>query len=553
MTVIDDAPRVMSPDAADAAIAFRDLGLPDVIVHRLESQGKHNAFPIQAAVIPDALAGRDVAGRAPTGSGKTLGFGLPLVAGLTDARPKRPVALVLAPTRELAEQIMAELTPFAKAAGHDAASIYGGVGYGGQRKALDRGVELVVACPGRLEDLMQMRAIDLRDVTTVVIDEADQMADMGFLPAVRRIVEQTANDRQVLLFSATLDGPVAKLVADFQHNPVRHEVGPKGPDVHAAKHHFWLVEREDRVSTTADVIQRLGSTIVFTRTRHGADRLAKQLGRNGVKAEPIHGGRSQGQRDRALASFKKGQASALIATDVAARGIHVNGVNAVVHYDPPAEDATYLHRSGRTARAGATGTVVSLLDHSQKKDALKLQRGIGISEPVTKAAVRDLVIHAAPEVAHSARTETVDPEHRVTRIVRNDDSADQRKPKKQQQDSARSTARPVPTGDPGDAMGSVKFFNSGRGYGFITPDGGGKDLFVHFSAILNEGFKTLDNGARVVYEVREGRNGQEAFDVRVVPVRLNVRLNVRSERPSGRLHPPAMSFGVHRPRGNSSE
>ena len=517
MTIIDDAPRVTSPDTADETVAFRDLGLPDAIVHRLESQGKHNAFPIQAAVIPDALAGRDVAGRAPTGSGKTLGFGLPLVAGLTDARPKRPVALVLAPTRELAEQIMAELTPFAKAAGHDAASIYGGVGYGGQRKALDRGVELVVACPGRLEDLIQMRAIDLRDVATVVIDEADQMADMGFLPAVRRIVEQTRNNRQVLLFSATLDGPVAKLVADFQHNPVRHEVGPTGPDVHAAKHHFWVVDREDRVSTTADVIQRLGSTIVFTRTRHGADRLAKQLGRNGVQAEPIHGGRSQGQRDRALAAFKKGQASALIATDVAARGIHVNGVNAVVHFDPPAEDSTYLHRSGRTARAGATGTVVSLLDQSQKKDALKMQRGIGIDEPVTKANVRGLVIHAVPEKAHTARTETVDTEHRVTRISRHDELAAPRAPKQQTAANDTSTARPVPTGDPADAKGSVKFFNSGRGYGFITPDDGGNDLFVHFSVILNDGFKTLDNGARVDFEVREGRNGQEAFDVRVVP------------------------------------
>ena len=343
------------------------------------------------------------------------------------------------------------------------------------------------------------------------------MADMGFLPAVRRIVEQTSSKRQVLLFSATLDGPVAKLVADFQHNPVRHEVGPKGPDVHAAKHHFWLVDREERVSTTADVIQRLGSTIVFTRTRHGADRLAKQLGRSGVTAEPIHGGRSQGQRDRALAAFKKGQASALIATDVAARGIHVNGVNAVVHYDPPAEDSTYLHRSGRTARAGATGTVVSLLDHSQKKDALKMQRGIGIDEPVTKAAVRDLVIHPAPEKAHTARTELVEVEHRVTRIARNDDQADQPKSKKPAGASSEKPTGPVPTGHAADASGSVKFFNSGRGYGFITPDDGGKDLFVHFSVILNDGFKTLDNGSRVAFEVRDGRNGQEAYDVRVVP------------------------------------
>ncbi len=242
MTMIDDAPRVIS-------IPFADLGLPPRILQRLQSQGMSDSFPIQAAVIPDALAGRDVAGRAPTGSGKTLGFGLPLVARLTDARPKRPVALVLAPTRELAEQIMGEIAPFAKAEGHAAVAIYGGVGYGHQRKALDQGVEVVVACPGRLEDLLQMRALDLRDVATVVIDEADQMADMGFLPAVRRIVEQTRTDRQVLLFSATLDGPVAKLVADFQRNPARHEVGAKGPDVHAAQHLFWTVEPRSSAST----------------------------------------------------------------------------------------------------------------------------------------------------------------------------------------------------------------------------------------------------------------------------------------------------------------
>jgi superfamily II DNA/RNA helicase/cold shock CspA family protein len=473
MTMTDDAPRVAptTPRSSRAAgpASFRSLGLPDEIVHRLERDGKFEAFAIQAAVIPDALAGRDVAGRAPTGSGKTLGFGLPLVARLADARPRRPVALVLAPTRELAEQIMAELAPFATAAGHAAASVYGGVGYGGQRKALDRGVELVVACPGRLEDLISMRAIDLCDVAAVVIDEADQMADMGFLPAVRRIVGQTAPGRQVLLFSATLDGPVAKLVADFQHDPAFHEVGPKGPDVHTATHHFWVVERDERVATTAAVIERLGSTIVFTRTRHGADRLAKQLGRSGVTAEPIHGGRSQGQRDRALAAFKQGHAAALIATDVAARGIHVDGVNAVVHYDPPAEDATYLHRSGRTARAGATGTVVSLIDAGQKKDAQKMQRGVGIDEPFTPARLDDL---RAPCGVAAA-----------------------------------------PPAD--DGNGTVKFFNAGRGYGFITPDDGGADVFVHFSAIAHDGFKTLEQGARVAYDLRVGRNGVEASGVRL--------------------------------------
>ena len=513
MTMIDDAPRVApttdNPTGNDAerAVPFAELGLPTRILQRLLSQGKTDSFPIQAAVIPDALAGRDVAGRAPTGSGKTLGFGLPLVARLTDAKPKRPVALVLAPTRELAEQIMAELAPFAKAEGHAAVAIYGGVGYGHQRKALDQGVEVVVACPGRLEDLLQMRALDLRDVATVVIDEADQMADMGFLPAVRRIVEQTRTDRQVLLFSATLDGPVAKLVSDFQRNPARHEVGPKGPDVHAAQHLFWTVSREERVNTTAEVINRLGSTIVFTRTRHGADRLAKQLGKIGVDAEPIHGGRSQGQRDRALASFKKGSASALIATDVAARGIHVNGVSAVVHFDPPAEDATYLHRSGRTAHAGATGTVVSLLEGSQKKDAKKLQRGIGIDEPITEPRFGSLI--APPPVA-TPRSEPT----REARAERSSRQAVIAAPK--QAKAATREQSPVAPSTSGAGDGSVKFFNSGRGYGFITPDAGGKDLFVHFSAIVNDGFKTLDNGARVAYQVREGRNGDEAFDVRVV-------------------------------------
>ncbi len=502
MTILDDAARVAPSSGAPATDlpTFADLGLPDSILRLLDRQGIDMPFPIQAAVIPDALAGRDVAGRAPTGSGKTLGFGLPVVAGLVDARPRHPVALVLAPTRELAEQIMAELVPFAKAAGHAAASVYGGVGYGNQRKALDRGCELVVACPGRLEDLMQMRAIDLSDVTTVVVDEADQMADMGFLPAVRRIVGQTAADRQVLLFSATLDGPVAALVREYQHDAVRHEVGPKGPDVHAANHYFWTMDRTERVSTTASVVERLGSTIVFTRTRHGADRLAKQLGRLGVTAEPIHGGRSQGQRDRALAAFKKNHAAALIATDVAARGIHVDGVEAVVHFDPPADGSTYLHRSGRTARAGATGIVVSLLEPADKKAARSMQRAIGIDEPFGPADLDALVL------------ESLDASLDVPTAARQPVRRAEREP----------TRRPQPASAPADvgadvpADGSVKFFNSGRGYGFIVPDDGGPDLFVHYSNIVSDGFKSLDNAARVAYGVRAGRNGPEAVDVRVV-------------------------------------
>ena len=499
MTTLVDA------SASDVAIdvSFADLGLPRELIDQLDRSGITAPFAIQAAVIPDTLAGRDVAGRAPTGSGKTLGFGLPVVAGLTKAKSKRPVALVLAPTRELAEQIMAELTPFTKAMRMYATSIYGGVGYGNQKNALNKGTELVVACPGRLEDLMQMGAIDLRDVATVVIDEADQMADMGFLPAVRRIVGQTRDDRQVLLFSATLDGPVAKLIKDFQHDPAFHEVGPKGPDIHAAHHVFWQMDRADRNQNTAGVIDRCGSTIVFTRTRHGADRLAKQLGKLGVSAQPIHGGRSQNQRDRALDAFKQGKADALIATDVAARGIHVNGVSAVIHYDPPADGATYHHRSGRTARAGATGIVVSLVEPGSTKDVKKLQRDVGIQVDVTEPDLDDLEVTllldgpSEPAVASPARRAPVDRAPAA--------SAPAPAPR-------RENTGPLPTGH---ELGTVKFFNASRGYGFIVRDAGGEELFVHFSNIETDGFKTLDEKARVSYEVGAGKKGDEARMVRV--------------------------------------
>lgn len=489
MTIIDSLPDARAD--VPAAATFSDLGLPPSICALLTKSGILAPFPIQVAVIPDVLAGLDVCGRAPTGSGKTLGFGLPMVSRLADARRRRPVALVLAPTRELAEQISVELTPYARALGHQVAAVYGGVGYRDQRKALDNGVELLVACPGRLEDLLQMGALTLDEVTTVVIDEADQMADMGFLPAVRRLVEATHSSRQVLLFSATLDGPVAKLIKDFQHDPARHEVGERGPDITSARHLFWSIDRTKRTDHVADIVRATGSSVVFTRTRHGADRLAKQLAKVGVRAEAIHGGRSQSQRDRALEAFKGGRTSALVATDVAARGVHVDDVASVVHFDPPADSSTYLHRSGRTARAGATGIVVSLLDSSMTKDAKKMQRDIGLDVRI-----------AAPDHAE------------LGAIARNSPAA-----------TSGSTAaapvrqeRPAPTphSQSGDSStgetGTVKFFNSSKGYGFITrPDGA--DLFVHFSNIDVTGFKSLDEGQPVRFEVRAGKRGPEAFAV----------------------------------------
>ena len=363
---------------------FAQLGVPPFICDALARRDITEPFEIQAATVADGLAGRDVCGRAPTGSGKTLAFGIPLVANVAElgrADQRRPHGLVLAPTRELADQITTELRSFAGDVRIDA--VYGGVGYGAQLTALKRGVDILVACPGRLEDLIQRRDVDLRNVRFVVLDEADRMADMGFMPAVRRLLDQVSRDRQTVLFSATLDGDVAKLTADYQADPVRHEVGEETPDIQSAVHKFWVVERLDRNPIVAEVVKAAWPAIIFVRTRHGADRLAKQLGKLDLTAAPIHGGRSQNQRNRALDDFTKGRVHALVATDVAARGIHVDGVASVIHYDPPEDHKAYVHRSGRTARAGAEGLVVSMVQPNQKRELGKMQREIGLDEPFT--------------------------------------------------------------------------------------------------------------------------------------------------------------------------
>jgi len=371
--------------------SFAQLGVPESIYTALERRGITEPFEIQAATITDALDGRDVCGRAPTGSGKTLAFGIPLVASATRAEPKRPTSLVLAPTRELAEQISIEIRTFAGSV--RVGVVYGGVGYGPQLKSLRQGIEILVACPGRLEDLIQRGDVHLGNVDHVVLDEADRMADMGFTPAVRRLLDQTASDRQTVLFSATLDGDVAKLTRDYQRNPARHEVGDETPDITAAHHRFWNAEQSERIEITAQAVNAVWPAIIFCRTRHGADRLAKQLGRHDIKAVAIHGGRSQGQRTRALADFSKGRVHAMVATDVAARGIHVDGVASVIHYDPPADHKDYVHRSGRTARAGEGGVVISLIQSQQRKDMRRMQRDVSLDEALTDpdaAALRSL-------------------------------------------------------------------------------------------------------------------------------------------------------------------
>ena len=359
--------------------SFADLGLPADLVDVLARQRIHSPFEIQVATIPDSLAGRDVLGRAPTGSGKTLAFGLPLVARLEKARPHHPKALILSPTRELAEQIRAELEPLIRERGFSAVAIYGGVGFRDQQRALRSGVDLVVACPGRLIDLLNQGEIKLSEVNQVVIDEADRMADMGFLPPVRQILDLTSSDRQTTLFSATLDRDVQVIVDAYQHNPARHEFGPSKQTLDKrASHRFIKSQQNIKVSLAADIITDTGTAIVFCRTRHGVDRVARQLRNAGVKAGWIHGGRSQNQRDAALDAFISGRVSALVATDVAARGIHVDDVAGVIHFDPPEDAKTYIHRSGRTARAGAGGVVVSFVNSDQYKATKKMQKDLGL-------------------------------------------------------------------------------------------------------------------------------------------------------------------------------
>lgn len=378
-----------------ASDGFAALGVPPQLCAALARAGIAEPFPIQAATLPDCVDGRDICGKAPTGSGKTLAFGLGILSRLAAAQGgqhrgrrrdgNRPRALILVPTRELASQVEEVLGLLAPAVGAAVTSIYGGVGYGKQLAALRRGVDVLIACPGRLEDLLERRSVDLAFVEMVVIDEADRMADMGFLPAVRRIVDHTSESRQTLLFSATLDGPVDKLVRDYQHSPVRHEVTLDEGDQGEVHHRFWSVDAGDRVAVTAEVVAARGPAIVFCRTKHGADRLTQRLTRSGITAAAIHGDRSQSQRERALEAFRSGRVDVLVATDVAARGIHVDAVPLVVHYDPPADHTDYVHRSGRTGRAGADGIVVSLLAREHVAGARKMQRQLkldpGVSAP----------------------------------------------------------------------------------------------------------------------------------------------------------------------------
>ncbi|SDM56667.1 Superfamily II DNA and RNA helicase [Streptomyces wuyuanensis] len=372
------ADAVETPDAPE--LTFGDLGLPEGVVRKLAQNGVTVPFPIQAATIPDALAGKDILGRGRTGSGKTLSFGLPLLATLAGGHTekKKPRGVILTPTRELAMQVADALQPYGDVVGLKMKVVCGGTSMGNQIYALERGVDILVATPGRLRDIINRGACSLESVQTAVLDEADQMADLGFLPEVTELLDQIPEGGQRLLFSATLENEIDSLVKRYLVNPVTHEVDPSAGAVTTMTHHVLVVKPKDKAPVTAAIAARKGRTIIFVRTQLGADRVAEQLRDAGVRADALHGGMTQGARTRTLADFKDGYVNVLVATDVAARGIHVDGIDLVLNVDPAGDHKDYLHRSGRTARAGQSGTVVSLALPHQRRQIFRLMEDAGV-------------------------------------------------------------------------------------------------------------------------------------------------------------------------------
>ena len=390
---------------------FSALGVPENLVAVLKAQGINSPFPIQEATLPSTLGGGDVLGRGQTGSGKTLAFSLPVVARLAASPQRRrarfPRALIMAPTRELATQIAKTIDPLAAAASLRTTVIYGGVAQSRQEKAMNEGVDIVIACPGRLDDLMGQKIVDLSQVEVSVLDEADHMADMGFLPVVRRILDRTPQGIQHLLFSATLDNGVDKVVKRYLSNPTVHSVDAPKAAVNTMEHHVFVVDADEKKEMIRTLASGTGRRIMFMRTKHHAKKMALWLSKAGIPAVDLHGNLSQNARDRNLAAFSDGSAKVLVATDVAARGVHVNGVELVVHIDPPAEHKAYLHRSGRTARAGSEGTVVTIATTDQQGDVAQLLKQAGIKVPFEKvdrnsAAVANVVGEVADLVDYVA-------------------------------------------------------------------------------------------------------------------------------------------------------
>ena len=419
------AERCAAPESSvsEPAASFAELGVPAPLVDVLDADGITAPFPVQAATLPDALAGRDILGRARTGSGKTLGFSLPMVSRLAGGSTgrARPRGLVLVPTRELAAQVTDVLTPLARAMNLWVTTIYGGVAYGPQVNALQRRTDIVVATPGRLADLIGQGECDLSDVEITVIDEADQMADLGFLPIVRRLLETTPERGQRMMFSATLDSAIDVLARRFLNDPVLHSVDENSSPAEI-EHHVITVDFANRMPVLTALVGGDKRSLVFTRTKHGAERLARQLTEAGIPAAELHGNLRQGARSRNLAAFSSGLARVMVATDIAARGIHIDGIDLVIHADPPTEHKAYVHRSGRTARGGADGVVVTLQTKAQARDVSALMRKADITPHTAVAAdaesdvLTEIGGPPAPRTSVAGKvSELVQPEDRLTR------------------------------------------------------------------------------------------------------------------------------------------
>ncbi|MGW0791520.1 DEAD/DEAH box helicase, partial [Streptomyces sp. NPDC002911] len=426
-----------SEEDAEPSVTFASLGLPEGIVRKLAQNGVTAPFPIQAATIPDALAGKDILGRGRTGSGKTLSFGLPTLATLAGGHTekKKPRAIILTPTRELAMQVADALQPYGDVLGLKMKVVCGGTSMGNQIYALERGVDVLVATPGRLRDIINRGACSLENVQVAVLDEADQMSDLGFLPEVTELLDQIPGGGQRMLFSATMENEIGTLVKRYLSNPVTHEVDSAQGNVSTMSHHVLVVKPKDKAPVTAAIAARKGRTIIFVRTQLGADRIAEQLIESGVKADALHGGMTQGARTRVLEDFKKGLVNALVATDVAARGIHVDGIDLVLNVDPAGDHKDYLHRSGRTARAGKSGVVVSLALPHQRRQIFRLMedagvdasrhivQGAGVFEPevaeITGArSLTEVQADSANNAAKQAEREAADLTKQLERIQR---------------------------------------------------------------------------------------------------------------------------------------
>ncbi|NEB37473.1 DEAD/DEAH box helicase [Streptomyces sp. SID14515] len=434
---ITDSPEEIADEAAEPTVTFGDLGLPEGIVRKLAQNGVTAPFPIQAATIPDALAGKDILGRGRTGSGKTLSFGLPLLASLSGGttEKKKPRGIILTPTRELAMQVADALQPYGDVLGLKMKVVCGGTSMGNQIYALERGVDVLVATPGRLRDIINRGACSLASVQVAVLDEADQMSDLGFLPEVTELLDQIPGGGQRMLFSATMENEIGTLVKRYLSNPVTHEVDSAQGNVTTMSHHVLVVKPKDKAPVTAAIAARKGRTIIFVRTQLGADRIAEQLIESGVKADALHGGMTQGARTRVLEDFKKGYVNALVATDVAARGIHVDGIDLVLNVDPAGDHKDYLHRSGRTARAGKSGVVVSLALPHQRRQIFRLMedagvdasrhivQGAGVFEPevaeITGArSLTEVQADSANNAAKQAEREAADLTKQLERVQR---------------------------------------------------------------------------------------------------------------------------------------